>query len=114
MSEDRGLELVQRRARLDPELADEQLSRRRVHGQCVGLATRTVEREHELGTKALAERMFPDERVDLGDELRVPSQREIGVDALLENDQAKLLEARYRRLGKSRTDVGERVSSPHP
>ena len=44
----------------------------------------------------------------------MPSQREIGVDAFLENDQAKLLEARYRRLGERLVrEVGERLSSPH-
>ena len=62
---------------------------------------RPVESEHELTRGRLAERMFVDERLELGDRLLAcrPSARSASM-RFSSSDQAKLLEARDRRLGE--------------
>ena len=58
----------------------------------VGLAPRAIEGEHELPAWPLAQGLRLDERLELGDELGVAREREVGVDPLLERDRAQLLE----------------------
>ena len=48
LAEDRPVELLERRARLEPELLDERLARIVVCLQCLRLTPRSVEREHQL------------------------------------------------------------------
>ena len=62
---------------------------------------------------ALAQRLGLDERLELGDELGVTAQRQVGVDALLDDDGSQLLEARDLRLRERLVDeVRERRSAP--
>ena len=91
---------MQRPAGLDPELLDQRPARVAVDVERLGLATRAVEREHELAAQALAQRVLGDQRLELADELGVAAERELGVDALLERRHAQLLEARDLRLGE--------------
>ena len=113
LAEDRGLELAELRAGIDAELLDEGLARGAVGGERVRLAARAVEREHELRARALAQRLGLDERLELGDELGVTAEREVGVDALLDDDGSQLLEARDLRLRERLVDeVGERRPAP--
>ena len=56
------MQLLQHRARLDPELLDQLVAPRAVDGERVGLAARAVEREHQLAAQPLAQRMLADER----------------------------------------------------
>ena len=80
LSEDGPLELLQRRARLDPQLLDERAARRAVRVERFGLPTGAVQREHELAPQALAQRMLRDERLELAYELRMAPEREICLD----------------------------------
>ena len=57
MPEDRLLELLQQRARLDAQLIDERAARRLVCGKGLRLPSGAVEREHELPTQPFAERL---------------------------------------------------------
>ncbi len=98
---------------IDAELLDEGLACSAVGGERVGLPARAVEREHELRARALAQRLGLDERLELGDELGVAAQREVGVDALLDDDGSQLLESRDLRLRERLVDeVGQRRSAP--
>ena len=56
------------------------------------LAPRPVEREHELFAQSLACRMLSYERLELGDQLSVMAERQVGLGAVLERDQAQLLQ----------------------
>ena len=54
-----------------------------------------------------------DERLELGDELGVAPEREVGLDPLLERDGAELLEPRDLGLGERLVEeVGERRAAP--
>ena len=113
LAEDRGLELAELRAGIDAELLDEGLACSAVGSERIRLAAGAVEREHELRARALAQRLGLDERLELGDELGVTAQCEVGVDALLDDDGSQLLEARDLRLRERLVDeVGERRPAP--
>ena len=59
-----------------------------VHLERLGLASRPVEREHQLSPKALAQRMLFDERLELADQLLCGPQLEVRLDSLLDRRQA--------------------------
>ena len=86
--EDRALELAQRLAGLDPQLLDQRAACALVHGERVGLAARAVEREHQLPAQPLAQRVLRDQPLELGDELRMTAEREVGVDPVFERRRA--------------------------
>src|SRR5918996_867874 len=84
-----------------------------VGGERVCLPAGAVEREHQLGTQALAQRLLAHERRQLGDERRVPTEGEVRLDPILERDQAQLLEARDVSLRERLVaKVGERRTAP--
>ena len=113
LAQDRALQLLQRRARLDPELVDEHAAGGLVGGQRLGLAARPVEREHQLAAQALAEGVLRRQRVELRDQRGVAAEREVGVDPHLDREQVHLLEAPDRRLGERLVgEVGERGAAP--
>ena len=55
-----------------------------VLGQSLGLTTRAIQREHELGTQPLSQRVLRDERAQLSDQVGVAPEREIRLDPLLQ------------------------------
>ncbi len=69
-----------------------------VGGERVRLAAEPVEREHLLAAQALAQRVLGDQRLELARERRVLAAREVGLDALLERQDAQLLEAPHLAL----------------
>ena len=113
LPQDRGLEPLQRRRRLDSELVDEAAARLLVELERLGLPPRAVERDHELAAQALPQRMLGDERLELSDEVGSPPQGEPGLEALLEGRQAQLLEPVDLVLREGLVDeVGERGALP--
>jgi hypothetical protein len=50
LAEDRLVELLQRRAGLDPELVEQRVARPLVRGECLRLPAGAVKREQLLGT----------------------------------------------------------------
>ena len=68
--EDRPLERLQRRGRVEPEGLDEEPPRRAVDLERLRLSAGAVEREHQLAAEPLTERMLCDERLELGHERR--------------------------------------------
>jgi hypothetical protein len=111
--EDRLLELSKGVAGLDPELV-EPTPRLPVDVESFRLASRSVEREHELGGQALAVRVLGDQGLELRDHAGMPAELEIRIDPFLECCQAQLLEAPDRGLGKRLVcKFGERRPPPH-
>ena len=111
--QDRLLERLQALARLEPELLVEQAARLLVRVERLGLATRPVEREHELAADALAKRVPGDETFQLGRDRGVTAECELGLDPLLDRRQPQLLEARDLGLREGFVgEVGQRGSPP--
>ena len=113
--EDRLLELPERRPGLEPELLVELSSRLLVGLERLRLPSGAVERQHQLPAQALVEGVLLDEELELGDEVGVAPELELGVDQLLARREAELLEprdleCRERLVG----DVGERRAAPEP
>ena len=115
VAEDRLLELLQRLARVEAELVDERGARVLVGGERVGLAAGAVEREHQQAAQALAQRVLAHERLELGHGLGVAAEREVGLEPLLERDEAQLLEPADLVAGERLVaEVRERRPAPEP
>src|SRR5439155_11086613 len=113
LAQDRPLELAQRWARLDPQLIDERAAGALVGGQGFGLPTAPVQRQHQLRLQPLAQGVLRDQALEFGDEVAVMSEREVGLDSILERGETKLLQPGDRRLRKRLVGkVGERRSAP--
>ncbi len=113
LAQDRPLEALELRARVDPELLGQRPAGVAVDAERVGLAARAVKRQHELPAQTLAQRVLTDQRLKLADERGVEAEGEIGLDPLLERGEAQLLEARDFRLRERLVrEVGERVPAP--
>ncbi len=69
--QDCPFELSKRAAGLDPELIDERAPGRVVRLESFGLSARAVEREHQLRSNALAQRVLGDEGLQFADETGV-------------------------------------------
>jgi len=91
LDEDCLLESLQRLTRLDPQLVDEHAPCALVRVQGLRLSAGPVKREHQLPAKPLAQGVVSDQRLELGDEVVVTTERKIGFDPFLECRQAKLL-----------------------
>ena len=113
LRENPAFELVQRLRRLDAELLDERHACPAVDLERLGLASRAVEREHQLAADPLSERVVPHERLELGEERPVAPERELGIEALLERREAQLVESCDRRLRELFIgEVCQRCSTP--
>jgi hypothetical protein len=90
--EDPALEPTEVLARLEAQLPEQARTRSPVHVERLGLPARSVEREHELGGEALAQRVLVDERLELRNELRVPALGQIAREAAFERRKPQFLE----------------------
>ncbi len=112
-TQDRPLELLHGCTRLETQLGGKLVPNVRVGAECLGLPAGAIEREHQLATETLAQRLLCDERLELGDERLVPSKREVRVDPLLERQEPQLFEALDLRLGEGLVrEVRQRLASP--
>ena len=115
MLEDRALELLQRPARLQAQLLPQQLARLPVHRQRVSLPAGPIQREHQLPAQPLLQRVGGDQRLDLPDQLTVGSQRQIGLDPVLQRRQPRFLQPCDRSLRERLVrELGKRLSPPQP
>ena len=111
--EDRPLELLQRPARLDAELVEQGAPGVLVGSERLGLPPGPVERQHQLTTEALAERMLGDQPLELADHLRMAPALEIGLESLLDDTRAAARRAARSRPARSLVrDVRERPAAP--
>lgn len=67
---------------------------RAVAGERIRLTAGTIEGEHQLPAKPLAQRLLGDEPLEIGDHLAVAPECEIEVEQLLHAAEAELLEPR--------------------
>src|SRR5205823_5735290 len=105
--------LLERRARVDPELVYERAPGGVIRLERLRLAAAAVEREHQLRTETLAQRMSRDGRFEVADELPVTSVLELRVGPFLERGEPKLLEPLDLRLRERfEREVGERRAAP--
>ena len=113
MPQDRLLELLERRPRLEPELLHEASPRRAIHLERLRLASASVERQHAESLEPLAEGVLARQRLELAHELGRTRTREIRFDAPLERDEPKLVETSGRRVQHvTLGDVGQCVTRP--
>ena len=80
VAEHRPLELLERGARLDPELIDEGSAGLPVRLQRLGVPPGPVQRAHQHRARALTQRMLANERLDLADDVGMPAAPEIGFE----------------------------------
>src|SRR4051812_36961310 len=76
------------------------------------MAPAAVEREHELCTGTLSERLTGDERLELGGHRRVPAEGELGVEAVLGADEAQLGQPCRLETRERLAELGQRLASP--
>ena len=113
LAQDGRLQLLELGPRVEAQLVEQRLAGGAIRGERVGLAAGSVEGEHQLSARPLAERVRLDDRLELGDELRVAAEREVGLDPLLEHDGAQLLETGDLGLCERLVrEVGERGAAP--
>ena len=91
---------LQADAGLDPELVDQDLAGRPVGGQGVGLAARAVQGQHQLAVEVLAQGVQPDQRLQLGHQLVVAAEGQLGLDPGLGGGHLELLDADQLRPGE--------------
>jgi hypothetical protein len=90
--QDAALELSELRARVDPEPVGEMGPCVAVRLECVGLATRSVEGEHQEPGQALTGRLGSDFCLELANELACRCDFERRSEALLDRVAAEILE----------------------
>ena len=113
LGEDLALELLELGAGLEPELFFESSARVLVALERLGLAARAIKREHQLPAQPLAGRMLGDQGLELGDERGMATERQIGLDAVLERHQPLLLEPGDLVLREGLvSEVGQRRPAP--
>jgi hypothetical protein len=105
LGEDRPLELAKPLPGLDPELLDERPACVLIRLERVRLPVAAVEREHELAAQALSVRVLADQDLELLHDLRVPRERQLRLDQVLQCRDMQVLET--SDLGQSERLVGE-------
>jgi hypothetical protein len=90
--QDLSLDALKGRARLDPELVDENGACVLKGLQCICLPSIAVQSEHQLGAYAFAERVVGNEALELGNDLRMSAECELRVDLLFHDRQTPLFE----------------------
>jgi hypothetical protein len=79
-----------------------------------GLTSAAIQRQHQLGAQALAVRMLTRQPGQLGDQLGVSPEGEVGGDPGLDRSQPALLEDLGLRCDEWGVgDVLQRASAPH-
>ena len=86
-----------------------------VGAQRLDLTPGAIQRQHELRTRALPERMRIDRPFELTDDLLVASERELRIDAVFDRGDAQLLETGGLGAGEVVVrELGERRTAPQP
>ena len=112
--QDRALELAQLGRGDDAEPLVEQAVALAVQLERLGLPPGAVEREHQLAAGALAQRLGRDVRGERGDHVLVPSQRELGLEPLLEAAEPELVEPARLLLERLAAHAREARAAPQP
>jgi hypothetical protein len=107
------MEVLERRARVDAELFDEECPRRSIRRESVGLSTRAVEREHEVPAESFPQRVAGDQRFEPRRHVGMPAKRELRLDVVLHRREAFLFEPKNVRLSERLEDkLRQRGATP--
>ena len=111
LGEDRGLQALELRARVQAEVLDQDVAGAAVGVERVGLAAGAVEGEHQLRVQALAEGVLGGEALELAGDGGVAAEREVVLEPLLERVQARAhqpvgLDQRRGRAAARRSAAG--------
>ena len=107
------MKLLEGGRRLDPELLDQHPSGLLIHLESFRLAPASIQGEHELAARALAQWALAHDVLQLPDQLRSATKLELGVDPLLDGRQPQLLEPCRLVLGEAFVrEVGQRLTAP--
>ena len=113
--EDRGLELLQRASGIDAQLVAQGGAGVLDRPQGLGLPPGAVQREREARPQSLLQRMRLDELAELADQCRMPPERELGRDPVLDRGEAAILQPRDEPAGEVAVAVlRERGPAPQP
>ena len=113
LHEDSCFELSKISAWFDSQLINQQAPRHAVGLQCLSLATRTVKREHQLGSEPLTKRVLSNESLELGDHSDLLAKYEISIDPVAQRPQPKLLKTGDRTSQSLHVfDVSQRWTTP--
>ena len=113
MAQDRLLELLEARPRLDAEGLDQLGARRAVDVERLDLPAGAVERDHQQLAQALAQRVLGGQLAQLGNDRGVAAERELRLEPASTRGQPQLLEPRDRPLGERLVrEVGQRGAAP--
>ena len=80
--------------------------------QRLSVPAAAVEGQHQLASRPLPERMAVDQRIELGHELRLASEGQLGVDAVLEAGELLLDKPCFLRPGEGLRELRERHAVP--
>lgn len=115
VTQDRALQLLQLRGRLDAELVGEQAADPLVGRQGVGPALGAVQREHQLGPAPFPQRLLGHQRLELGHDLLVVPEGEPSVDAQFARGRPQFLEPHGLASPELAVgEVAERRAPPEP
>ena len=107
------LEALKLRARVETELVREERPHVAVGLERLRLAAAPIESDHQLGPCPLAQRMLAHELLELGDQLGMPAELELRLEAVFEPGEAELAEAGEGRVDRGvERELGERRPPP--
>ena len=106
------LKLLEPRRRVDPELVVERQAKGLERLQRLSVPAGAVEGQHQLAPRPLPERMAAYQRIELGHELRLASEGQLGVDAVLEAGELLLDKPCFLRPGEGLRELRERHAVP--
>jgi len=107
------LQTLQLRAGLEAQVIRERSAGLGEDVERLALAARAVERQHQLRSQPFPQRMLPHQRTQLGRELGMAAQSEVGIDARADRVEPAVLEV-CDRLARERLvlEVGQRTAAP--
>ena len=106
-------QVLKRLAGFDPEVVGELASAVLVDAKRLGLPARSIQRRHELAAGALPEWLAADEPLQLGDELSMASEVEVGLHSILDGAEPEFLEPSDLVLGEGFVgELDERRAAP--
>jgi hypothetical protein len=113
LAQDRPLKLAKCRSRLYPDCTDECSACVLIDLERLGLPAAAVEGQHQFPTQTFAVGVLPNQCVQLGDHLVVPTELELDCESLLRRRQPELFKPRDLDLdARLIGNVLERLSAP--
>ena len=111
--QDLVFEVDEHARRVEPGLVGQVVGEAAVGPQCFGLATRQVQRPHLQRDELLAQRLFGDQPLQVGDRFRMEPGRDQPPAAFLVGDESEFLQPRrHRRQPPLRRVITERPTRP--